>query len=248
MMINQKTSLLPARWQILNGSWLKVIAMAAMVIDHTASHILRHYPPFIEPLYTVGHTEVSLVYLMRCVGRLAFPLFCFLLVEGFLHTRDRGKSGRNLLLFALMSEIPWNLSHGGHVYGWSQNVIFTLFLGFLALCVVNRWEQQRIGNRQLALRLFAIIALSILSNADYGSCGIPFILLLYVLRHNRILQAATGCTMLGMRWIAGLAFIPMNMYNGQRGFIQGPLAKYAFYAFYPLHLLALWLTKQMLFR
>ncbi len=54
--------------------------------------------------------------------------------------------------------------------------------------------------------------------------------------------------MLGMRWIAGLAFIPMNMYNGQRGFIQGPLAKYAFYAFYPLHLLALWLVKQMLFR
>lgn len=246
--------LLPERWHVLSGSWLKIIAMASMLIDHVASQILRYYPAFTEPLITLGNHHITWYYLLRCVGRLAFPIFCFLLVEGFQHTHDRWKYGRNLFVFALISEIPYNLTHGGHIYGWSQNVFFTLFLGFLALCVVRRWEEDQQSllpqstifaehNRRLALRIFALIVAGILLRCDYGSSGISFILLLYVLRHNEILRTAIGCCFLGSRWIAGLAFIPIAFYNGRRGFIQGPFSKYLFYLFYPLHFLALYFIK-----
>lgn len=245
--------LLPERWHVLSRSWLKVIAMVSMLIDHTVSVILRYDPAFTEPLITMGRHSITWYYLLRSVGRLAFPIFCFLLVEGFQHTHDRRKYGRNLLVFALISEIPFNLTHGGHLYGWSQNVLFTLFLGFLALCVVRRWEEDRQvlpqstiyaeHNRRLVLRLLALIVAGYLLRCDYGNCGISFILLLYVLRHNEILRAAICCCFLGSRWIAGLAFIPIAFYNGRRGFIQGSFGKYLFYLFYPLHLLALYFIK-----
>ena len=246
-------SLLPERWHVLSGSWLKVIAMVAMLIDHVAMVILRYDSAFTEPLIMLGRQSITWCYLLRFVGRLAFPIFCFLLVEGFLHTHDRRKYGRNLLVFAVISEIPFNLTHGGHLYGWSQNVFFTLFLGFLALCVVRRWEEDRQAlpnssiyaehNLRMALRLLALIAAGYLLRCDYGNCGISFILLLYVLRRNEILRAAIGCCFLGSRWIAGLAFIPIAFYNGCRGFIQGSFGKYLFYLFYPIHLLALYFIK-----
>lgn len=246
--------LLPQRCHALSGSWLKVFAMVSMLIDHVAHVILRYDPAFTEPLLTIGHHSITWYYLMRSVGRLAFPIFCFLLVEGFQHTHDRKKYGRNLLAFALISEIPFNLTHGGHLFGWSQNVFFTLFLGFLALCVIRRWEEERHAvqsqstifaghNRRMALRLLALIVTGYILRCDYGSCGVSFILLLYVLRHNEILRAAIGCCFLGSRWIAGLAFIPIAFYNGRRGFIQGSFGKYLFYLFYPLHLLVLYFIK-----
>ena len=246
--------LLPERWHVLSGSWLKIIAMASMFVDHLASQLLRYDSAFTEPLITLGHRYITWYFLLRCVGRLAFPIFSFLLVEGFQHTHDRWKYGRNLLVFALISEIPYNLTHGGHIYGWSQNVFFTLFFGFLALCAVSRWEEDRQSilpqskiyakhNCRLALRLLALIAVSILLHFDYGTSGISFILLLYVLRHNEIFRAAIGCCFLGTRWIAGLAFIPIALYNGRRGFIQGAFSKYIFYLLYPIHLLALYFIK-----
>ena len=248
--------LLPERWHVLSGSWLKVIAMVSMLIDHIASVILRYDPVFTEPLITLGHQSITWCYLLRFIGRLAFPIFCFLLVEGFQHTHNRRKYGRNLLVFALISEIPFNLTHGGHIYGWSQNVFFTLFLGFLALCVVRRWEEDRQSlpqstiyaehNRRMALRLLTLIVAGYLLRCDYYNCGISFILLLYVLRRNEILRAAIGCCFLGSRWIAGLAFIPIAFYNGHRGFIQGSFGKYLFYLFYPVHLLVLYFIKVVL--
>ena len=207
---------------------------------------MGHYEAFREPLFVVGRHVVNWYFLLRCVGRLAFPLFCFLMVEGFLHTHDRKKYGRNLLVFALLSEIPWNLTHGGHLYGSSQSVMFTLLLGYLALVVVERWERDLMTTERMALSVFSLIAAGILLRADYGNCGVSFILLLYVLRRNHVLRAAVGCCFLGSRWIAGLAFIPIGMYNGRRGFIRGTFGKYLFYTFYPLHLLLLYLIKRWL--
>lgn len=244
--LDEETRLLPVRWQVLSGSWLKVMAMVAMLIDHTTGQILGHYEAFREPLFVVGRHVVNWYFLLRCVGRLAFPLFCFLMVEGFLHTHDRKKYGRNLLVFALLSEIPWNLTHGGHLYGSSQSVMFTLLLGYLALVVVERWERDLMTTERMTLSVFSLIAAGILLRADYGNYGVSFILLLYVLRRNHVLRAAVGCCFLGSRWIAGLAFIPIGMYNGRRGFIRGTLSKYLFYTFYPLHLLLLYLIKRWL--
>ena len=233
-MINKEVYILPERGRLLSGSWLKVIAMVSMAIDHLSAYLFRYHPDFTEALFTVGSKQVSWCFLMRCIGRLAFPLFAFLLVEGFLHTSNRMKYGRNLLLFALLSEIPFDL------------VFFTLFLGFLALYAVDRWESGKNSAVRLAVILFSLIGVGILFHTDYGSTGVGFILLLYVLRHHRVFQAAIGWCYLPMRWITGMAFIPINLYNGRRGFIQGPIGKYLFYVFYPLHLLVIYLLRRMM--
>lgn len=220
--------------------------MVSMAIDHVAAYLLKYDHDFTVTLITLGSKHISWYFLMRCIGRLAFPLFAFLLVEGFLHTHDRMKYGRNLLLFALLSEIPYDLVRHGHLFAAGQNVFFTLFLGFLALWAVRKWEEGNYSPIRLAIMLFSLIGLGIVFHTDYGSTGVGFILLLYVLRQNRILQAAIGCCFLPMRLIAGLAFIPINLYNGQRGFIQGPIGKYLFYVFYPLHLLAIYFVRRII--
>lgn len=247
MSIERETYLIPKRYQFLSGSWLKVLAMVSMAVDHTARMLLIYYPIFRTPLMVIGHKSISVYFLMRCFGRLAFPIFAFLLVEGFQHTHNRWNYGRNLLLFAIISEVPWDLLHGSYIYVSSQNVFFTLFLGFLALTTVNKWEEQLLNNSQLALKLVLIITIGIFMRCDYGVTGISFILLLYVLRKNRIIQAAIGCAMLPLlRLISGLAFIPINLYNGTRGFIKGPIAKYLFYVFYPAHLLVLYILRHFI--
>lgn len=245
-MSNKEVYIVPERWRLLSGSWLKVIAMVSMAIDHVAAYLLRFDPDYTAVFFTVGNKQVSWCFLMRCIGRLAFPLFAFLLVEGFLHTSNRMKYGRNLLLFALLSEFSYDLVRRGSLFAAGQNVFFTLFLGFLALYAVDRWESGKDSAVRLAVILFSLIGIGMLFHTDYGSTGVSFILLLYVLRHHRVFQAAIGWCFLPMRWIAGLAFIPINLYNGRRGFIQGAIGKYLFYVFYPLHLLVIYLLRRMM--
>ena len=228
------------QWQVFSGSALKVIAIISMVIDHLAHFYWRDAIWINQVLLSVGHRQITPYFLMRLVGRIAFPLFAFLLVEGFLHTRDRFKYGRNLLIFALISEIPWNLAHLGTWHYPSQNVFFTLFLGYLGLCAIELYKDD---SKRLLASLLGLLAASVLLRADYGCSGFGFILLLYVLRENKILQAIIGSCVLGSRWIAGLAFIPINMYNGKRGFVKGAFAKYFFYVFYPAHLLVLYFLR-----
>ena len=232
---NSETGLKP--WQILSGSGLKIIAVTTMLIDHLAAYYWGQMAFFQTSLLTVGHRSVTLYMLLRLVGRLSFPIFAFLIVEGFLHTRDRMRYGRNLLLFALLSEIPWNLVHSGTWHYPTQNVIFTLLLGYLGLCAIAYYKNDK---PRMAGCLLGLLALSVVLRCDYGCSGYGFILLLYALRNDKLLQAVIGSCVLGSRWIAGLAFIPINMYNGKRGFIKGPVGKYFFYIFYPLHLLIIY--------
>lgn len=219
---------------------MKLIAVVCMLIDHLAAFYLFKLPVLHTELFTLGHHAVTPLLMMRLVGRLAFPIFAFLIVEGFLHTRSRVRYGRNLLIFALLSELPWNLIHSGTWHYPSQNVFFTLLLGYLGLCALEYFKDD---SRRLLASLLGLLVASVLMRADYGCSGYGFILLLYVLRENRILQAIIGSCVLGSRWIAGLAFIPINMYNGERGFVKGPVAKYLFYLFYPLHLLVIYLLR-----
>ena len=91
--------------------------------------------------------------------------------------------------------------------------------------------------------LIGLLPVTLLLRADYGMSGYCFIVFMYALRERELLRAVIGCGFLSSRWKAGLAFIPIALYNGKRGFIRGPVAKYFFYLFYPLHLLALYLIK-----
>ena len=95
----------------MSGSILKLIACLAMLIDHMAAFLPGDFMNMKETLFVIGNKAVSLRMIMHYIGRMAFPLFAFLITEGFTHTHDRKKYGINLLIFALISEIPWNLVH-----------------------------------------------------------------------------------------------------------------------------------------
>ena len=150
--------------------------MVIMLIDHTASFLLRYYAPANSVLFQMGDTSYSLYRIMRDVGRAAFPIFCFLLVEGFLHTHNRFKYGRNLLIFAFISEIPWNFAQNGTlVYSDKQNVFFTLVLGYLAFCLIEHFED----NAQMQLIcMLMLLAVSYFLKADYGYKGFIFLLIM----------------------------------------------------------------------
>ena len=231
----EKQRLLPDKMKILSGSMLKLIAVLTMLIDHTASYLL----PRSFVLFSVAGKNIYLYPIMRAIGRLAFPLFAFLLVEGFIHTRNRVRYGVSLIVCAALSEIPWNLVHSGKLMCPSQNVFFTLLLGFAGLCVIDKLKDHPIIE---TIVLIGLGALSVAAKADFAVLGYAFIILIYALRNYEIFRVMTAF-LLKMHWYALIAFLPISMYNGKRGFIKGPVLKYAFYAFYPVHLLVFYFIK-----
>lgn len=141
-----------------------------MLIDHIAAFVLYLYEPATQPILLVGSHELSLYKIMRYIGRTAFPIFVFLLVEGFCHTHNKKKYGRNLLIFAIISEIPWNLLHSGTCFYDKQNVFFTLLLGYMGMVVIEMYQDTTIilcKIKQTAI-LFVLLLLSMLLKADYG--------------------------------------------------------------------------------
>lgn len=230
----QKIQLFPDKMKILSGSMLKVIAVTTMLIDHVASYLI----PQKWVLFTVFGYDVRLYRLMRNLGRWAFPIFAVLLIEGFLHTHSRLKYGISLAAFALISEIPWNLVHTGTLLFQGQNVFFTLFLGFLGMCVLEHLQ-----NRFLqAGALLGLAVLSVLLRCDHSVLGFSFIMLMYALRENELVRPLTAFLYTNHWWVLS-AFLPISLYNGKRGFIKGKVLKYAFYAFYPVHLIVIYFVQ-----
>lgn len=213
----------------LNGVDLKKMAMISMLIDHIGFLLI---PPG------------GLYFLFRLVGRLAFPLYAFLLVEGFFHTRDLNGYKKNLLFFALISEIPFNLACNGTVFSLKyQNVFFTLFLG---LCMMEVLQRVRgAAEEVLIIAVFAVSAWIL--RCDYQIFGILLILLFYWYRRGTCPFAAPGFLAaymsLGHFCAAALSMIPISRYNGMRG-RQGN--KYLYYLFYPIHLLILYLISKLI--
>ena len=182
-------SFLPAKFQVLSGSALKLIAITLMLIDHTGLMILYNYPATTATLFSFGGVDYSWYRIFRDIGRAAFPIFCFLLVEGFLHTHNRKKYGLNLFLFACISEIPWNFMFTNTWRYEKQNVFFTLFLGYLAFCALEYfWDNQKM---QLVCVL-ALLTVSVFLKADYGWRGFVFLLIMYWFRNDKTAQAIIG--------------------------------------------------------
>ena len=234
--------IIPEKYRFLSNSVLKCIALISMLIDHVASVLLRGDQTVLIALFG---KQLTLYALMRFIGRIAFPIYAFLIVEGFVHTRNRKSYGIRLLVFALISEIPWDLEHTGSFFSWTQNVFFTLFLGYLGLCLIEKLKngENRLKNTFL---LIGLLVISILSRADYGCTGFGFILMLGLLRDYPIPRAIAGSCFLSSKWQAGLAFIPIAFYNGKRGFIKNRFLKILFYVLYPLHMLILFFIKKSL--
>ena len=227
-----------------SGSTLKMIALVIMFIDHIGAVIVQRT----MAMEGFNHDFWSSLYWpIRYVGRLAFPIFCFLLVEGFVHTSNVKKYVKGMLFFALISEIPFNLSLTGNMFSLEyQNVFWELALGIIAMVCFEKIEQK---NRnywmQVFLRIVVIMmfaAIAEMLNFDYGMCGIISIVALYAFRQKRIMQLLIGALTFYWEPVAPLAFLLIALYNGNRG----KNIKYLFYAFYPTHLLLLYLIARVI--
>lgn len=147
----------------ISGTALKIIALVAMFIDHFAAIFLNDYleasiPPGLKPeeVAEVFQNNPSLarinllLVVMRLVGRFGFPLFAFLMVEGFEHTRSVRKYALNMIVFALISELPFNLGFSSKLlYPGYQNVFFTLFLGLLCITFIRFFTETSKSNSRL---------------------------------------------------------------------------------------------------
>lgn len=225
----------------VSGSTLKMIAIITMLIDHIGAAVLARLL-----IAGVGSELTYQVYLvLRTIGRIAFPIFCFLLVEGFEHTKDRRKYALRLLVFALISEVPFDLAFSSTILEFEhQNVFFTLFIGLLTIQGFHAVEEKTawtplIRGLLLSLIMFAGMAAAYFLHTDYDAKGVMCIVALYVFRKVRGAQILAGCVAFGWWEIEALvAFIPIAFYNGKRGWNL----KYVFYLFYPVHLLVLYLV------
>lgn len=209
----------------LSGSALKVIAMISMVIDHVALYLMEH--------------GTVLYGTMRCIGRIAFPVFAFLIAEGFIHTKSRYRYFFTLLGFAVISEIPWYLLNGAD---GTHNVMFTLALGVATLMVLENLLQ-----RSIVLGFLWTLGMSGLASwlgVDYEWRGILVIVIFYLFNghghsfpYSKDMQFFCTFALMMHYGIIGavMAYMIIYLYDGTRGFIQVSIAKYGFYAFYPAH-------------
>ena len=229
----------------LNGNQLKLIAVVSMLCDHAAIRLLAY--GLIPALYAVGEDALAerwnqVFWILRSAGRMAFPIYVFLLTEGFCHTRDRSRYALRLGVFAFISEIPFDLLVYGKIWNThSQNIFFTLFLGVLMLTAVD-WIGRNTDAALAQYRQMAVIVAAALLawflRTDYDAAGIMLIAVLFWFR----LAAAEFRPI----YIPGLAvaFFLIRCYNGTRGTWNG---KWFFYLVYPLHLLVLYGISKMVF-
>lgn len=228
-----------------------------MVCDHIAASVLFAYR-----LANNGLTKSQLFWyeLLRDAGRIAFPIFIILLIEGLVHSHDPKRYFFRLCLFTLISEIPFDLAfHRVWYYPAKQNVFWTLSIGFFVIWGMDsmKYELKKVRRRlkQKEPELISFLYLILLDaglisagalgalvlNTDYSYIGILAIVAAYLLRRFPLPQILSVCLLLRLQsereWYSFLAVIPVLYYNGHRG----KQMRYFFYIFYPAHLLVLYL-------
>ena len=227
--------------KILDATTLKIIAIISMTIDHTGLIFFHNN------------------YFMRSIGRIAMPIFSFFISEGYIKTKNRKKYLTRLGVFALISEIPFDLAFFGRINPGYQNIMFTFFISVLALMtfdlICGKPEKTETVYK-VPRTLLGIIAagsigtVSVLLRTDYGIVAVLCVLIFYLFRNSKQwIRSLSGTAFLtvtnpkSFSVYAGLGFIPLLLYNGKKG--KG--LKWLFYIFYPGHLLILFLIKNIFF-
>lgn len=243
-------------------SKLKIIALVCMTIDHIG-HV------FYVPMLYATPSLAWLYYLLRTVGRIAFPLYAFMIAKGCIFTSNIKRYFTLLAVFAVASEIPFNLANNGQLFNANaQNVYFTLFLGLTA-CYVVRLLQENEKNTLWSAPVTALLCASAyFISSDYSWYGVLFIWLCAVTQEQknavRIPVLVFGLLLIARPWQIvqndfAFAYIENScmqffgslpalflilQYNGERGNLK--INKYFFYAYYPAHLLILGLAASLL--
>ncbi len=231
------------KFGFLSSNALKFIAMAAMVIDH-ASVI------FLGPETNIW----------RNIGRIAFPIFAFLIAEGAVHTKNKFLYAARLFAFCVISEVPFDMAFNGTYLEFTkQNVFFTLFLGLISVYVLDFLRKRGLGILGIISTLACSLGALFLSS-DYGFMGVVVITLMYMFSTVKTGVKYLGFALSGLmtsivyifplsfgfipaQVYASLCFIPLSLYNGKRG---RKMNKYFFYAFYPVHIIILYFIKMFI--
>lgn len=233
----------------LSGSSLKIFAVVSMLIDHTGGAVIRPLRTALaDSSPAVSDFLTHLYPITRDIGRIAFPIFCFFLVEGFFHTRNVRNYAFRLFRFALISELPYDFALGKNLFDWKhQNVYFTLLLGLLFMISLSALDKitPRSKAERYVLRLSQIavcvipLYLAKYLYTDYRFRGVMLIEVLYAMRCSqprtlldRVPQAAIGAVAISWEDWGPAGFLPILFYNGNRG----NASKNFFYWFYPIHL------------
>ena len=186
---------------------------------------------------------------LRIVGRMAFPIYCFLLVEGAFHTRDGAKYALRLFIGALLAELPFDLMLSGQLNWGYQSVMVTLLLGFFMVEAMKRVP----GGWKVALVL-PFYVLAELLRSDYGGDGILTVAVFALARnapYGKLLQLV-GLALINwsgyqvwygipVQGFALAALAPIWLYSGRK-LTRSRGVQWAFYLFYPAHMLVIWLV------
>lgn len=235
------------RRQGLTGNQLKILGIVAILVDNIGAVVIQggilhgtdsalYHAILLTPS---GHYWVIAGQVCRYIGRLGFPILAYLTAEEFLHTRDRWSYALRMLLFAALSEVPFDLAVYHVVfYPHYQNMMFTLFVGIMVMAAME-------STRNPGLQAGALAAGCLLSwvlQFDYNVVGVLLIAAMYWFRRNDTAQLAAGLGICAVESIScycvsALSFVPIVLYNGRRGAFQ---LKYMFYVFYPVHFLVLY--------
>ena len=225
-------------WRV-NSNQLKLIAVAAMLVDHAA--------------VVFAPEDFPGLWLLRLVGRMTAPIMCYLIAEGYYHTHNLKRYMGRLFLMGIVSHIPHNLCMGYDLLAFweATDVMFSLLLGLAALAIWER-EGPALWQKGLLIGLCCLVAYS----ADWNYIAVLWILGFGMFRGSPALQMAAfslvGALYLLQPLVYGTSFpyisrlgiflvIPLLLrYNGQRG-RRSRLIQWGFYWFYPVHLLVLYL-------
>lgn len=238
----------------LTSFHLHILAMALMLCDHMWATVVT------------GNDWLTVI------GRIAFPIFAFMTVEGFFHTKNLKKYVKRLFVFALISEIPFNLVAGGSFfYPLHQNVLWTFLIGVGLMKINENAKDKKLSVRILTAAITAAMGflLGALSFCDYHYAGIFTVLVFYFLRERKWYNFALQAFFLWYinieilsgfyyEWeifgtkievvrqgVALLALVPIWLYKGKQGYYSKSV-KALYYWFYPAHLLVLWLLRQII--
>lgn len=225
---------------------LHIIAMIFMLCDHMWATILDYE-------------------WLTCIGRIAFPIFAFLITEGYIHTSNINKYIKRMVIFAIITEIPFNLMvSASPIYPFHQNVLWTFVISLLTLKYLNFDNTKNIFKSILIILLAIIIAT--VTMCDYFGAGVMMVVGFYIFRKSKFLQLLmmiyvnmiliqgysypidiAGYTYyFPQQGFAVLSLIFIWLYNGKQGY-HAKWFKIFCYAFYPLHMLILYLLTIVLF-
>lgn len=233
----------------LTGYQIKYIALISMFLDHFRV-VAEPYIPY------------SLYLFLHGIGRLAFPIFCFFLAEGFYYTKNRRAYLMRLILFGILSELPFDIALQSSLkddlagpFSWAaQNVMFTMAIGFGLMMLLTKYSSHRYDQLRLGFIILALLLAEAL-HVDYGAVGVCTILLFYYRKRNHPDQNEVSSLAFCMiplvllslaypiQLVCILSLVPLSLYRQERG--KG--WKYLFYVFYPAHLLLLYALVYLLF-